>query len=45
MSGLFYFAIGIVIGLFIPSPMDALIRGWISAAWEKIKSIFNKQGV
>jgi hypothetical protein len=44
MSALFYLAIGFIVGLFIPSPIDSLIKGWLSAAWEKIKSIFNKGG-
>lgn len=42
---LIYLVVGFIIGLFIPSPVDALIKSWLSMAWEKFKSIFNKQGV
>jgi hypothetical protein len=39
---LIYLAIGLIVGLFIPSPLDGLIRGWLSALWSKIKAMFNK---
>lgn len=40
---LVYLAVGFIIGLFIPSPIDSVIKSWLSAAWNKIKSIFTKQ--
>lgn len=39
---LIYLVIGFIIGLFIPSPLDGLIKSWLSALWSKIKAMFNK---
>jgi len=34
--------VGIVVGVFIPSPMDATIKGWFVTLWDKISSLWKK---
>lgn len=37
-----WLAVGIVIGVFIPSPMDATIKGWLGSLWGWISSFWKK---
>lgn len=39
MMALFYLAVGFIVGLFVPSPFDAFIKGWTVNLWN---SIFKK---
>lgn len=38
---MFWFLLGIVIGILIPAPYDAIARGWFDTAWTWVKSLFN----
>lgn len=31
-----WFVAGAIAGLFIPSPIDGVIRGWVGALWHKV---------
>jgi len=39
---IFYLLIGVVIGVFIPSPIDNKIRLWCKALKDKVVSLFKK---
>lgn len=35
---MFYFAIGVVVGTFIPMPQQQIVRDLVSGAWKWVKS-------